>query len=303
MNEDKKNKLNREIEADANKFNITVIILMALMSVACEVLNNVGVFLVDKNVMHIGMGIALIFLLIPIGFYLVHDIFMKKETSIFYWPNLKGLIIGSVFIAVLSFNVALTNHSLILILVPSLVAAQYKNNKAVNHWVGVVSIILVPIGVYGGYFLGSLDHNLVKVAADQTTATIAERWELAKGSGRMLSLFTHHVLPRALCVLAADALIIGILKRNERMIDGQLELTDQLQEQMDKTSHIQERIANNLAALIENRDVSTGEHVVRTQAYVKLICDELRRNPSYQRPLSEEEAALIIKAAPTPRRW
>ena len=27
MNEDKKNKLNREIEADANKFNITVIIL------------------------------------------------------------------------------------------------------------------------------------------------------------------------------------------------------------------------------------------------------------------------------------
>ena len=68
MNEDKKNKLNREIEADANKFNITVIILMALMSVACEVLNNVGVFLVDKNVMHIGMGIALIFLLIPIGF-------------------------------------------------------------------------------------------------------------------------------------------------------------------------------------------------------------------------------------------
>ena len=156
MNEDKKNKLNREIEADANKFNITVIILMALMSVACEVLNNVGVFLVDKNVMHIGMGIALIFLLIPISFYLVHDIFMKKETSIFYWPNLKGLIIGSVFIAVLSFNVALTNHSLILILVPSLVAAQYKNNKAVNHWVGVVSIILVPIGVYGGYFLGSL---------------------------------------------------------------------------------------------------------------------------------------------------
>ena len=298
MNEDKKNKLNREIEADANKFNITVIILMALMSVACEVLNNVGVFLVDKNVMHIGMGIALIFLLIPISFYLVHDIFMKKETSIFYWPNLKGLIIGSVFIAVLSFNVALTNHSLILILVPSLVAAQYKNNKAVNHWVGVVSIVLVPIGVYGGYFLGSLDHNLVKVAADQTTATIAERWELAKGSGRMLSLFTHHVLPRALCVLAADALIIGILKRNERMIDGQLELTDQLQEQMDKTSHIQERIANNLAALIENRDVSTGEHVVRTQAYVKLICDELRRNPSYQRPLSEEEAALIIKAAP-----
>ena len=150
MNEDKKNKLNREIEADANKFNITVIILMALMSVACEVLNNVGVFLVDKNVMHIGMGIALIFLLIPISFYLVHDIFMKKETSIFYWPNLKGLIIGSVFIAVLSFNVALTNHSLILILVPSLVAAQYKNNKAVNHWVGVVSIILVPIGVNGG---------------------------------------------------------------------------------------------------------------------------------------------------------
>ena len=298
MKEDKKNKLNREIEADANKFNIIVLFLMAFMTLACEFLNNIGVFQVDKNVMHIGMGIALAFLLIPISIFVVHDWIMKKKPSIIYWPNIKGWIIGSVFIAVLSFNVALTNHSLILIVVPSLIAAQYKNKKSVIHWAGVASIILVPIGVYGGYFLGSLDHNLVKVAADQNIVTIAERWELAKGSGRMLSLFTHHVLPRALCVLACDALIYGILKRNEKMINGQLQLTEQLEEQMDKTSHIQERIANNLAALIENRDVSTGEHVVRTQAYVRLICNELRRSPSYQRPLSEEEANLIVKALP-----
>ena len=290
-------RVDTEIEADANKFNTFVILMMAVMALACEVLNNIGVFEVDKVVMRVGMGTALAFLLVPLAFHLVHDVIQKKNPSIFYWPKFRILIVISAFISVLIFNVALTNHSLILIVVPTLVAAQYKNERKVLFWVGTFSVLLVPLGVYGGFFLGNLDRNLVKGVIDAKDATMEARWELAK-NGRMLSLLIHHVLPRMLCVLAVNALAFGILARNYRMINKQVELHDELEEQMQRTTHIQEMVANNLAALIENRDVYTGTHVIRTKAYVKLICERLVADSSYGRPLSEQEASLIIKAAP-----
>ncbi|MBP5091490.1 MAG: HD domain-containing protein, partial [Bacilli bacterium] len=237
------------------------------------------------------------FLLVPIFMFVIHDFILKKKPSIFYWRGFRIHILISVTISVLIFNIALTNHSLILIVVPTLVAAQYRNERRVLLWVGLAAVLLVPLGVYGGFFFGNLDRNLVKGAVDASEATLEARWELAK-NGRMVSLLIHHVLPRILCVLAVNALCFGILARNYRMIASQAKLQDEIEDQIKRTSYIQERVADNLAALIENRDVSTGEHVIRTKAYVALICEELIKTPIHGHLLDKKEAALIIRAAP-----
>ncbi|MGN0817525.1 MAG: HD-GYP domain-containing protein [Candidatus Coproplasma sp.] len=52
------------------------------------------------------------------------------------------------------------------------------------------------------------------------------------------------------------------------------------------------------ATLIENRDESTGGHVRRTTAYVKLIAEGLIEDGRYKKELSKEYVDNLIKAAP-----
>ena len=52
------------------------------------------------------------------------------------------------------------------------------------------------------------------------------------------------------------------------------------------------------AALIEERDESTGGHVRRTTAYVRLLCEELRRRGLYEDTLTRDYVKNLILAAP-----
>lgn len=52
------------------------------------------------------------------------------------------------------------------------------------------------------------------------------------------------------------------------------------------------------AALIEERDESTGGHVRRTTQYVRLLCDELRRRGLYEETLTRDYVKNLILAAP-----
>lgn len=52
------------------------------------------------------------------------------------------------------------------------------------------------------------------------------------------------------------------------------------------------------AALIEERDESTGGHVRRTTQYVRLLCDELRRRGLYEDTLTRDYVKNLILAAP-----
>jgi putative two-component system response regulator len=53
-----------------------------------------------------------------------------------------------------------------------------------------------------------------------------------------------------------------------------------------------------LAGLAETRDSDTGNHILRTQAYVACLGQRLVRDPRYARDLGGGNLALIVKAAP-----
>lgn len=54
----------------------------------------------------------------------------------------------------------------------------------------------------------------------------------------------------------------------------------------------------NFATLVENRDDSTGGHVKRTKEYVKIIIDEMKKDPKYRMLLSKDYVNDILNAAP-----
>lgn len=53
-----------------------------------------------------------------------------------------------------------------------------------------------------------------------------------------------------------------------------------------------------ILGLAETRDSDTGNHISRTQAYVEVLSNQLRRNPQFAAALSEVDVERMIKASP-----
>ena len=60
----------------------------------------------------------------------------------------------------------------------------------------------------------------------------------------------------------------------------------------------QEAIIESMASLTETRDPETGEHIKRTQNYVRLLARTLRESPKHRAFLDDETIDLLYKSAP-----
>jgi putative two-component system response regulator len=61
---------------------------------------------------------------------------------------------------------------------------------------------------------------------------------------------------------------------------------------------IQEVTILSLASLAETRDTDTGNHLRRTQHYVKLLAETLRPNPRFRTFLTDQTITMLFKSAP-----
>ena len=62
--------------------------------------------------------------------------------------------------------------------------------------------------------------------------------------------------------------------------------------------NIQLNLIGGFANLVEAKDTTTGHHIKRISAYVKLICEELKKIPRFQTYLTSENIERIVSAAP-----
>lgn len=76
------------------------------------------------------------------------------------------------------------------------------------------------------------------------------------------------------------------------------EQAQEINQQSDRISDIQNEIIVGIANLIEERDNSTGEHVKNTQFYANLISRALRDNGVYDDIITDDFIDLMTKAAP-----
>ena len=298
-NRDDKEKVYLDALKTANTYNLKVLAVMVFLSILALVLDEIGVFATPRTIMLIASFVSVGVFLVPIIIYFVHDKLLKKENPIIETNLLKIIIIVASFLGVTCIIVTLAFHVLLGIGIPMLMAAQYRNNKKLITAVFIASMILVPISVYGTFFFGTIDRNILKIATEDIDkySTFTQRLELAT-SKRMLELFLHYVLPRALCVVAMEVLVIGIINRNKLMLEKQGELSEKVQREMQHTSEIQLNIIEDLAAVVETRDCETGEHIARTKQYVNMIANILKKNDKYKDVLDEKTIDQYTEAAP-----
>ena len=290
----------RESNKKASLYNIYAILVVLSLLVVIEIANEIGLFEIPKIVMRPTVIVSAVIFLIPICIFIIHDKILKKESSILETNLFKVIIIAVAYVGLTLMAITLSYHAVLLLVVPPIMAAQYRNKKTTLILLLVATTLSVPLIIYGSFFFGYADRNLLKeILTDDELTDLSIRVEMVKENPkRMLELFTHHVLPRWISIILIDVLVSGITQRNAEMLDKQKELSDQVTHEMERRTQMQNRVIEDLAAVIETRDVGTGEHVIRTKKYVGMIAREMQKYPKYKNILTNKYIKQIENSAP-----
>lgn len=103
---------------------------------------------------------------------------------------------------------------------------------------------------------------------------------------------------RPAIVLARIQAQLELKTSRDRIQNQNVWLEMEVQRRMQENEEMQDIAFLALANLAETRDNETGNHILRTQGYIALLCDELAKLPKYAEQLNSSEIAKIVKAAP-----
>lgn len=289
-------KLYLEAEKKANLFNIYFMGIMAIISIIAFILNEIGVFNLNKIIVRISLSCVIVFFLIPVFVYLIGKKALKKN-NILENKHFKWFIITSVFFSMLILCVALSFQAVLVLVFPTLMAAQYKNQKLMTIIIFIASMLIIILSVYGAYLFGIYDANLLKPLTEEEASIFENRVNILK-TNRGWIILLHYVIPRMLIVAAIDYIGLAIAKRNTFMVNEQIILSKQVQDEILTRSSMQNGVIMHLADIIESRDLETGEHIKRTKEYVSILVNEMKKMDKYKDILTDKVSEIIINAAP-----
>lgn len=83
-----------------------------------------------------------------------------------------------------------------------------------------------------------------------------------------------------------------------RLLDNLQSTLVDLRTKQDEIALTQEATIDTVASLAEYRDTETGNHIRRTQNYVRVLAEELSHKDEYKEQLSAETIDLLYKSAP-----
>ena len=284
-------------ETNANIFNLKCLAVFSVMAVLSEVLNELGIFKVERAVMIPSMGLAVLAFLIPVAIYLV-SAKRRGTTPVVERAWFRKLLITCAIVGATFISVSLSFHAVLLLAVPILLAAQYGIRDRWFVLVLIISLLLVPISVYGSFFFGTPDRNLIKGMLTDEAALVFKNRLMIATPKRMVDIFFHYAVPRLLGVGAVAVLASGITRRNSLMNEKQIELSEKIQQEMAERQEMQNRVIELLANVIETRDISTGEHITHTKQYVGLIASAMQKDDEYRDVMTDETIERLKAAAP-----
>jgi len=103
---------------------------------------------------------------------------------------------------------------------------------------------------------------------------------------------------RPAIVLARVSAHIELKRARDRLEDHNAYLEAEVARRMAENQIIQDVSIVALARLAETRDPETGNHLRRTQGYVRLLADHLGSHPRFSAVLTRHYCELLVKSAP-----
>lgn len=103
---------------------------------------------------------------------------------------------------------------------------------------------------------------------------------------------------RPAIVLARVRSQLQLREARELLRERNVELEAEVQRRMAENQRVQDVTIHALARLAETRDPETGNHLRRTQEYVRLLAQRLQSNPRFTGLLSDPAIEVLAKSAP-----
>ncbi len=142
----------------------------------------------------------------------------------------------------------------------------------------VFGLISTLILAWTGAGLSSLLLGVVGIAV----------WQASVWTFRNEGIFISPVLP--LIVLVCNFSILTFVRFWQE--------EQRVKERTRELAMVQEATIESMSSLTETRDPGTGEHIRRTQNYIRLLAEYLKNQPRFSPFLDEESIDLLCKSAP-----
>lgn len=181
-------RLQYQDELKSNRFSNTFLFIMFVISILVWIANEVGIFVVNRYFMRVGILVGCICLLIPMITF-----FVTRGRPAWF----KYMLIVCVSFMVISIQTFLTFHGVMLCMIPVLLASQYaqKNVLYTAFWLNLFGIL---ISVVLGYYVGCWDGNMIYATTYGITLemdSFANRAEIMNAD-YMTQLLMYFAMPR-----------------------------------------------------------------------------------------------------------
>ncbi len=247
-------------EKQANRIVAKVMCITFAVFTFIYLLNVVGIFVIDISVMTFAYIVGSILLLLPTLLVNV----LKQEKRYIKYVNVICAILFVILV-----TITLTYHVVVIYVYPIAIASLYFSKK-LNILATALTVVGVSLGQILAFYLDIVtDDNFIEV----------------------YRMIVYGVIPRALILIAVAAIFTMLCGRTTSLLGDLLGAKEEL-------SLYHDEMIMGFATLVENKDGSTGGHIKRTTAYVRLLAEELKKRGFYQELLTEEYVENLYKAAP-----
>ena len=169
----------------------------------------------------------------------------------------------------------------VLIVVMNIHSLEFREGKYTNYSMGVSAYTcFVMVGIYVLF----------------TLIVFLRRWNYIEGNKRV-SILTYLLTMGGITILQAifPEVLLSSVVVTLMVIGVYLNQEDPA---LNEISRYHNEMIMSFATLVENKDGSTGGHIKRTTAYVKLLAEELRKRGYYKEILTKDYILNLCQSAP-----
>ena len=236
-------------------FTVTMIVYLLTF-----LLNLAGVFTIEQELMwRAFIPSVLIYVVMRVA---ARGISLSDERTKYY-------ILSSIIVVFTLSGVYLTYHVILISLLPFLYATLYSSKKIMRFVYGltVVSTIII---VYGGYYLGLCDANMVLLTSKNMSDYVIDGLFvlIQANDNPLITLFLFFVLPRCLISIA----IMFVCNNIVEIVSGSRKKTEQM--------FIQTVMA--LSDAVDAKDRYTSGHSKRVAEYSRMIAARMGKSKEEQ---------------------